>query len=367
MKNTLHIPVAVQAGIFIVSFCALLTLLYIAQDIIIPLVFAIIIAVLLNPIVYFFMRLKFNRIFAITITMLLVFVIISICGLLIFSQISKLSESWPTLVTKFTLLINELIYSTSTFLDINPEHIHHQIAKARTELSQVGSNSIGKILYSIGNSMAMLVLVPVYVFIMLLYRRLLIEFIHRLFSAGVQKELQVIITQTKTLIQHYLIGLAIEVVLVAVMYSITLMILGVDYAILLGILGALLNIIPYIGGIVGVALPMMVAMATKDSGWIAIYVLISYTLIQLVDNNYIVPIIVAGKVKINALFSIIAVFVGNAMWGVSGMFLSIPILAIIKLVFDHVDGLKPWGFLLGDTMPELLKIKIKKRVKIKTD
>ncbi|MDO9040152.1 MAG: AI-2E family transporter, partial [Bacteroidota bacterium] len=89
----------------------------------------------------------------------------------------------------------------------------------------------------------------------------------------------------------------------------------------------------------------------KSSGMYAIYVLIIYYIIQLIDNNYIVPIIVSSKVKINALFSIIVVFAGNALWGISGMFLSIPLLAIIKLIFDHIEPLKPWGFLLGDTCP----------------
>jgi predicted PurR-regulated permease PerM len=136
----------------------------------------------------------------------------------------------------------------------------------------------------------------------------------------------------------------------------TLFALGIEYAILLGIIGALLNLIPYIGGLVAVALPMIVALATKTSAWYAIYVLVIYYIIQLIDNNYIVPYIVASKVKINALFSIIVVFVGNALWGIPGMFLSIPLLAIIKLIFDHVESLKPWGFVLGDTMPQILNI-----------
>jgi predicted PurR-regulated permease PerM len=135
------------------------------------------------------------------------------------------------------------------------------------------------------------------------------------------------------------------------------LILGIDYAILLGVIGALLNVIPYIGGLVSVALPMMVALVTKSSAWYAIYVMAIYYFIQLIDNNYIVPKIVASKVRINALFSIIAVIVGNALWGIPGMFLSIPLLAIIKLIFDHIESLKPWGFLLGDTMPPLLVIK----------
>jgi len=132
----------------------------------------------------------------------------------------------------------------------------------------------------------------------------------------------------------------------------------------LAIIGAVLNVIPYIGGLVAVALPMIVALATKSTAWYAFYVLGLYYFIQLVDNNYIVPYIVASKVKINALFSIIVVFVGNALWGIPGMFLSIPLLAIVKLIFDHIEAAKPWGFLLGDTMPSILAIEpILKKIK----
>jgi predicted PurR-regulated permease PerM len=83
-----------------------------------------------------------------------------------------------------------------------------------------------------------------------------------------------------------------------------------------------------------------------------------YYVVQLIDNNYIVPVIVSSKVKINALFSIIVVFVGNALWGVAGMFLSIPLLAVVKLIFDQIEPLKPWGFLLGDNMSTSPIVKI---------
>ena len=108
-----------------------------------------------------------------------------------------------------------------------------------------------------------------------------------------------------------------------------------------------------------VAMPMMIALVTKDSAWYAVYVLIIYYSIQLLDNNYIVPKIVASKVKINALVSVVAVLAGGALWGVSGMFLSIPVVAIIKVICDHIEPLHPIGFLLGDTMPDLLTFKIK--------
>ncbi|MDP4208205.1 MAG: AI-2E family transporter [Bacteroidota bacterium] len=205
--------------------------------------------------------------------------------------------------------------------------------------------------------MVILFLIPVYVFMILFYQPLLLEFIHKLFGTNYQSHVSEIVTQTKTLIQRYLTGLAIEALLVAILNIGALLALGIDYAILLGIIGALLNVIPYIGGIVAVALPMMVALATKSTAWYAVYVLVSYYFIQLIDNNYIVPKIVASKVKINAFFSIIAVIAGNALWGIAGMFLSIPLLAIVKLIFDHIEPLKPWGYLLGDTMPSTLKIK----------
>ena len=131
--------------------------------------------------------------------------------------------------------------------------------------------------------------------------------------------------------------------------------LGIDYAILIGIVGALLNVIPYIGGLVAVALPMMVALATKPSPWYVVYILAAYYFIQLIDNNFIVPKIVASKVKINALFAIIVVIAGNALWGIPGMFLSIPLLAIVKLICDHIEPLKALGILLGDTVPPASK------------
>jgi predicted PurR-regulated permease PerM len=125
-----------------------------------------------------------------------------------------------------------------------------------------------------------------------------------------------------------------------------LLVIGIDYAILLGVLGAFLNVIPYVGGITSISLPIIIAATTK-SPMHAMMVLFFYLLIQFADNHYIIPKVVASKVKLNALASVIVVLVGGALWGIPGMFLSIPLTAIIKVVFDHVEVLKPWGYLLG--------------------
>ncbi|MGZ3920950.1 MAG: AI-2E family transporter, partial [Bacteroidia bacterium] len=158
-------------------------------------------------------------------------------------------------------------------------------------------------------------------------------------------------------------GLLIEALVVAILNSAGLLILGIDYAIILGIMGALLNVIPYIGGVIAIALPMIIAFVTKDSVTYPLMVLGIYIVIQFIDNHYIIPSVVASKVKLNALVSMVVVLIGGALWGLPGMFLSIPLTAILKVIFDHVESLKPWGYLLGNIIPTSTKYSFQKQKK----
>ena len=354
----LKLPFYAKAIFIIIGLFALLAMLYIAQAIIVPIIFAILIAILLHPVVNLLRRLRINRVVAIVITLFLTVIIIAAFGALLFSQASKFSESWPVLVEKFTGLLNQTVDWASGYFDINPQKINAWLAKTKSEFINTSSIAIGHTLVILGNWIMVLFLVPVYVFLILFYQPLILDFIRRLFAETHQTSVSEIVTRIKRVIQQYLVGLVIEAVLVAALNTMALLMLGIDYAILLGIIGALLNVIPYVGGIVAVAMPMMIALVTKSTAWYSLYVLAAYYGIQLIDNNYIVPKIVASKVKINALFSIIVVLAGNALWGIPGMFLSLPLLAIIKVIFDHIEPLQPWGFLLGDTMPSILKIKL---------
>jgi predicted PurR-regulated permease PerM len=366
INDELKLPVYVKVTILLIGLFALFTLLFIARSILIPIVFATIIAIVLHPVVNFIVRLKINRVVAITITLLLTFLVMVGFGALVISQASRFSESWPVLVEKFTTLLNQNISDAADYFNKDPQKIHEWISKTTSELINISTAAIGQTLVIVGSALIVLFLIPVYIFLILFYQPLLLEFIHKLFGINNKSRVSEIVSQIKRLIQQYLVGLFIEAVLVAVLDTAALLILGIEYALILGIIGALLNTIPYLGGLVAVAMPMLVALVTKSSPMYAIYVLIAYYIIQLIDNHYIVPIIVASKVKINALFAIIVVLAWNALWGIPGMFLSIPILAIVKLICDHIEPLKPWGFLLGDTMPPILEIKkILKKIKIR--
>jgi len=357
-------PFYAKMTICMVGIFALLTILYITQSIVVPLVFAIVIAIVLSPVVDFLVRIKINRNFAIVLAILLAFLIVAGLGMLIISQVSQLSETWPVLVDRFTEMLNQSITTFSGYIDVNPDHVHTWIENTKNELINSFGSTLGETIVTVGSSITVIFLIPVYVFLLIFYQSIILEFIRRVSGKNNQTQVGEVVTQTKKVVQSYLIGLLIEMAIVGILDVGALLMLGIEYAILIGVIGALLNLIPYIGGLVAVALPMAVALATKSTPMYALYVLIAYYVIQLIDNNYIVPIIVASKVKINALFSIIVVLLGNALWGVSGMFLSIPLIAIVKLIFDNIEPLKPWGFLLGDTMPTTTKKHIFRKKKV---
>jgi len=192
-------------------------------------------------------------------------------------------------------------------------------------------------------------LIPVYIFLLFLYQRRLVDFLTQVFSGHRQdSSVAEVLRQSKATIQSYMVGLLIEASIVATLNTLGLLVIGVPYALLLGVIGALLNFIPYIGGLIAIALPMLMAFVTLPGYGHALAVLAVYMLIQFVDNHYLIPRIVAAKIKVNALVAIVGVLVGNAIGGVAGMFLALPVIAILKIVFDRIESLKPWGQLLGD-------------------
>ena len=351
----MKIPLFVKAPLIIIGILAFFTILYIAQGIIVPIIFATIIAIVIYPAVNWLTLKKINRIIAITLVFLISLLAIAAFGTLLTRQVQRVSESWPALSEKFNTTITQNIADASVRYDIDPQKIQNWIASAKEQLIIRSKAAIGPTLAVLGGGLVILFLIPVYVFMFLFYQPLLHDFIFKLFSESKKEQVTKMVSQTKIVVQRYLIGLVFEFVIVAALNTAALLILGIEYAMLLGIIGALLNIIPYIGGVISVAIYMLFALVTKSPEYM-IYVLVAYSIIQFVDNNYIIPKIVASKVRINALVSIIVVIAGNALWGIPGMFLAIPLIAIVKLIFDNIEHLKPWGFLLGDTMPPIIKI-----------
>lgn len=354
MPNTnIRVPMSVKIPIIFIGCIAFIFALYIAKSILIPLVFATIFAILLHPIVNLFIKIKINRVVAIIITLFLTTAVIGLLGIFLFSQTGRFSESLPNLVERFTEIINQIIIWVSGYFNLSSQEIIEWITKFKNEL--IGILVTGKTLANVTSVLAFLFLIPVFVFMILFYQPLLIEFFRRAFGKSQRSKVSEVINLIKTLIQSYLVGLLFQVGIIATMYSVGLLILGIEYAIILGIIGAFLNLIPYLGSIVAAIIPMLIAIATKTSPWFALLVLALYVFTQFIDNNFITPKIVGSQVKLNALASIVAVIGFATLWGIPGMIVAIPLTAIAKLVFDNVEPLEHWGFLLGDTMPPQFK------------
>ncbi len=345
------LPVYLKASQILLGVTVFFFILWIGQDIIIPLVFAGMISVLLNPVVNRLTRWKLPRVAGITLSIIIAMFLILCLMYFFVSQASLFSESFPDIKQKGIQSFKDAELWVAHTFNVPKGKVDAWVNKTQKDGMASGGSMIGQTLGTIGSLMITFFIMPVYCFMMLYYKPLLLEFFAKLFPKEYHATVFDVLTKSKGLIQNYLIGLLVEAALVAALNSAALMIIGLKYAILIGVIGALLNVIPYIGGLVAVAIPMLLALATMEPVS-ALYVLIAYIVVQFIDNNFFVPKIVASKVKINALVSIIVVLVGDAIWGVPGMFLSIPLTAIVKVIFDRIPPLEPFGFLLGDNLPD---------------
>ncbi len=321
--------------------------LFMLRDILIPLAFAGVISILLNPVYLRFLRWKMPRVVAISLTLFLAILVIG--GILYFlaKEMAMFSDSIPLLKKKLTQLLSELQHWLQAHFNIAIQKQVEFLDKGVDSGTAMLGQTLGTALGMIG----IFFLIPVYVFLFLYYKSLILNFIYEVFAEENSKHVGEILNQTKAAIQSYMVGLLLEMIIVAAMNSTALLLLGIQYAVLIGVIGAILNLIPYIGGLIAIAIPVLMATVTKDGYTTQLGVIAAYAFIQFIDNNILVPRIVSSKVQINALISIIVVLLGGAVWGVSGMFLSIPFVAILKIVFDRVQDLRPWGKLLGDEIP----------------
>ena len=317
------------------------------RDILVPLAFSAIIAILLNPAVNKLKRLGISNFWAISIALLVSIIFVSSIFYFLSSQIAGLVDNLPLLKAKLGSLLHELQVWLQARFGIA---IQKQVQLLNDAMAG-GNALIGTTLGTALGTLSVVFLLPVYTFLFLFYKSLILNFLFEVFSEDNSVKVRAILDQTKTAIQSFMVGLLLEALIIAILNSAALMMLGVKYAVLIGVIGALLNMIPYIGGIIAIALPILMATITKEGYSTQLGVVIVYLVIQFIDNNIIVPRIVSSKVQINALFSIIIVLLGGAMWGVSGMFLSIPLVAILKIIFDRIEELRPWGKLLGDEVP----------------
>ena len=339
-------PFYIKATVILFGLILLIFAMANLQGTLVPLSFAMMVAILLNPLVNRLQRWHLSKVFSIMIAITITIVLFVGIWYFIAIQVTSFSDELPLLKKKFAELFANLQRSIKISYGLTTQKQNQYITELEGEIKPLLGQTMGSLLSVVAN----LTLLPVYVFLIIYYKTLLLNFFYEIFSAN-PKEIGGVLNETKDAVQSYMVGLLLEGLAVATLNSIALLLLGVKYAILLGVLGAILNILPYLGGLIAIALPIIISLITKDTYTTPLLVVVAYLIIQFIDNNFFVPFLVSSKVRINALISIIIVLLGGALWGFSGMFLSIPFIGILKIIFDRVDDLKPWGKLLGDEIP----------------
>lgn len=342
-------PFYVRATMIMLGLVLFFYIMLILRDVLVPLCFALLISILLNPLVNRLMQLGMHKISAISLALLVAVIGITIIFVFLTSQAGQFIEMAP-----------EFQDRAKKILDIIQKWIRNTfnvpIYKQDEVIANTMNNSqdfVAKALGSIFSFLTATILLPIYTFLILYYKPLFLNFIYEVFEDKYENRVADVLQETKGAIQAYIVGLLIETAIVAGLNSAALLLLGVEYAILLGIIGGILNLIPYVGGLVAIALPVGMSMVTSDGNYTTpLLIIAAYSVIQFLDNNVLVPRIVSSKVDVNAFVTIVIVLLGAAIWGVPGMFLSVPFIAVCKIIFDRIPQLQPWGKLLGVTIGE---------------
>lgn len=357
----MHFPA--KFAYILIIIIALGYLFYVGQSIIAPLIIALLFAILLRPVVEFLIRkLRFPNVIASLLTVLLFTLLFVGVFYFISTQIAVMADDWGKIKSNLNTHYHNLqLYVSDTFnLTIREQD---KFVKDATSGSQGGGKQIiGTTLISFTDALFSMIVVPIYMFLILLYRTHFQTFLCKLFDDKHHAKLQDIINTVKISVQSYILGLLFELVIVSGLTTIGLWIIGVKYAILLGVITGLLNLIPYIGILIAGVLTVIASLTGSPDLSVIVGVIIVTLVVQLIDNNLLVPLVVSSKVEINSLVTIVGIITAGAIAGIAGMFLAIPLMAIIKVIFDRVEQLEAWGYLLGDDLPKSFQWKKRKAV-----
>ena len=358
-------PFYTRLAMVLVSLIALFFIAEWGESILAPLVFGLLFAVLLLPLANFLERkLRFPRSLASLLSVIMM--VLALAGVLFIvgSQIGNLADDWPQFKQQVLTSVNDLQSWISKKFHIRIKQQMTYVNNATSKLLESGGSVLGDVFVSFGSFILFQVFIMIDTFFLLYYRRLIVRFLVSVFRDENSEVVYDIIAQIQSRIRQYILGLLLEMVIVAGASCLALWIVGVKYAILLGLIIGLFNVVPYIGIITALVLSTLVTFAT--AGTTQLLLVIGTILgIHLVDSNVLLPVIVGSKVRINALITVLGVIIGETIWGIPGTFLAIPVIAIAKIVFDHIESMKPWGLLLGDErdekQPEPLKQEIKEQ------
>ncbi|OIN60172.1 AI-2E family transporter [Arsenicibacter rosenii] len=343
-----QLPFYAKLAFVLISIVIIVYGLYMLQDVIVPLVFSILLSVLLFPLCIRLERIGVPRVVAIIICLVLALAVVYGLGSLVYGQIGEFAQEAPKIIQRGNDLLNKLqTYATRNF-NIDRQRQVSEVRKyLNNSVAQAGT-ILTSTLLATTNTLSTISLMPLYIFFFLLYRDFFRSFFYKVFGHTRRAKIDTVFHRIYTVVKDYMAGLVLVIMIVGTLNTVGLLILGVDYAVFFGFFGAVLILIPYFGIAIGSVLPSLFTLVTNDNPLVALGVIGVFLFVQVLEGNFITPYIVGSKVSINPLAAIIVLILWGQLWGLTGLILALPMTAIIKVIFDSIEPLKPYGFLLGE-------------------
>lgn len=342
------VPFVIRLTCVLLSIIAITYISIVGKSILVPLVIGFLVSMLLLPLANFQERkLKFPRIVSSLVSPILFSLVVIAVFFFIGTQMAQFTDDLP----EFKQQIETLFHDAQVFVydkfGVSEEEQINYIQKNAEEVIKKGSGVVSTAVMSVTSMLASSTFVFLGIFFFLLYRSHLVKFLIWCFPPSDQSKVRVVITEIQSIIKQYIFGLLIQVVAVSTLMFIAYSIIGIKYALLFAVLCGVLNLIPYIGIFSATVLAAVVTLATGDPIQ-ALWVVIAVIVVNSIDGNIITPKIIGSKVALNSFVVLFGIVIAESIWGIAGMFLAIPILAIFKIIFDNVEGLRPYGFVLGE-------------------
>jgi predicted PurR-regulated permease PerM len=348
MNSKSDAPAYVRVSLNLITIALIATALYLGRSVLLPLFFSIFLAMVLHPLVNLLNGKKLDRVVAILVCLILSFCLIATVVYFLSTQIGNFLDDIPTLKQRLKELegsVKEWIHAN---FNIGLREQTKYIAETTQKMSEQSPGFVQQTFLTLTEIVSYVIFLPVYTFLILYHKDLIKRALTEMFKRSEEDKIAEVLDESQAICQQYLTGMLIEVVIVFTLNSIGFLILGIKYPIFLALVAALLNIVPYIGMLIANIFCVLITLVSSDPSINVLWVFGVLGAVQIIDNNILMPFIVGSKIKINALAIILGVVIGGSLCGVPGMFLAIPGLAIMKIVFEHVDGLKPFAILMGD-------------------
>jgi len=341
------IPFIVRLSLTLFAIGLIIVFMWFGKTLMVPLFFSFLVSILLHPLALKLERKGLARPLAAVIT-LLGFMILVI-GLFYFfsSQLIRLSRDLPSLQAKLTEKWQDIRAWISERYHITNNQQIDYVNKSATGIVNTAMSSVATTFVGVAVFVINTIFFFIFTFFILQYRRHLLNFVVGLFDGEHNERVYAIIYRIRSLINSYVVGLLLEMSIVAVLIFVSLLIIGVKYALLISIMAAVLNIIPYLGIYTSLAVALLITATTSTTGHL-LAVAIVFIVTHFLDANIILPHVVGSKMKMNPFIIILVVLIGHLVWGIPGMFLFIPLTAMIRIIGEEVPRMRPWARLIGD-------------------